>query len=573
MHHHSGRSYEPEFQPHTDLEWLIAVSDTIASGADRPEEPVSGGPMPSLPVKRSHLLSDGTLIADEVDGKELGYFVELLKKEFSQQELSETTFDRLLDFLGSSLITRVPADTRAPFNDTSLYHHLKLTSAIANCAYRDDQHGRNPDSYRLALVSGDADQIGTYVNQSLRIQDLRGRSSRIMCGSEAGAQVFEENLGRECVLFEGGGGFLALSPPNIAEELASEAKNAFEKVTDGRCTITTSFVEADGKQLKDNFGLVWEQAIRSVRDKKLASIRRIQLDETGQTCDICRSEKAIHEGRPLPTTPPRNELLCEHCFRIRTETVGTWIDTIKDDKGYLGILRMDGNGVGGLLSGKSLKDLKKSMTPSRLTAVSSLIHNMVQVKATNIVKKHGGETVYSGGDDLLALVPGRNVFQAAAEIAREYSASMANRGGISCGVSFARHKSPIYSALEASKELLDAAKSVHSGGVALLIAPAEGTSSRQIENLPIYPWSKFEEILNLAFSFEKSSSRQVRRIIEAIRNPPSQRWDPIEYGKDFVKYQMGRNQIPASEGQRLFEAMDDGTLVQAFSIYNTFVRE
>jgi len=50
------------------------------------------------------------------------------------------------------------------------------------------------------------------------------------------------------------------------------------------------------------------------------------------------------------------------------------------------------------------------------------------------------------------------------------------------------------------------------------------------------------------------------------------RLSQIEYGKAFVKYQMGRKRIPWPEGQRLLEEIDEGNFVEAFSIYNTFVR-
>ena len=575
MHHHTGRGYESEYRPRNDLEWLIAVSDTIASGADRPEEDhASGGPVPSLPIKRSHLLSDGSEVVDKVDRVELGLFVEELKSEFESHHPSDQIFEKLLNRLAASVLTRIPADTRAPYNDTSLYHHLKLTAAIANCAHRSNQHGRDPEEYTLTLVSGDADQIGVYLSQSLRIPDLRGRSSRVMFGARAAAQIFSQTLGPECVLFEGGGGFLALAPATMAEEFADRAKKTFEKTTQGRCTMTTSCQEADGQRLKDNFGQVWEQAMYSLRNKKLSPKTHPTLTDADQTCDICQHEKAIHEGRPLPTTPPRNEQMCEHCHKLRAETPGTWVDTIRDQKGYLGILRMDGDNVGGLLSGRSLKVFKKSMAPSRLAALSSLIHDIIQVKATDTIRTHRGETVYSGGDDLLAILPGREVFRTALEIAKQYKDSMAEKADISCGIAFAKDKSPIYSALEASKDLLNRAKAASTGSVAFVIAPAEGVSSHRIEDQKIYSWNAFQKLLDLADSFQKASSaHQMRLIAEAVGRPSTRRLDRIEYGKAFVKYQMGRKRIPWPEGQRLLKEIDEGNLVEAFSVYNTFVRD
>jgi len=546
----------------------------MASGADRPadEEHRGGGPAPSLPIKRTHLLSDGTLIVDEVEAKDLGYFTESLKKECGSMPLNEDSLTKLLDFLGNSLITRIPADTRAPYNDTSLYHHLKLTAALANCAFQENQHGRTPESYRFALVSGDADQISSYVNQSLRLPDLRGRSSRISRASKAASAVFQNNLGPECVLFEGGGGFLALSTPSKADEYAAMAKDAFESVTEHRCTMTVSHVNVNGKDLQREFGKVWEQAISSMREKKLHPMMLQISEDLTNLCDVCRREEAVHEGRPLPTVPPRNELLCESCFKLRSETYGTWVDTVRDDRGYIGILRMDGDGVGHLLSGKGFRNLKKFMTPSRLSALSSLIHSIILKDATSEVEQAGGAIIYAGGDDLLALVPGREAFQTAINIAKTYSTSMANKAGISCGISFVRDKSPIYSALETSSQLLNRAKTEPPeedvGAVTFMLAPAEGAATYQINKQGVYSWKHFERTMKAVDSIRQGTyARYLRSIITALSN------SKLDDGKAIVKYQMARDLISWSDGERILEDIENETLRVAFSIYNTFMRD
>lgn len=562
-----------------DLQWLIAVSHTIASGDDdehaQKAEADSNSPR-SFPIRRSHLLS-GELV-DSVDRTEIELFFRALESEFASTKLSEDSLEKLLRFLASSALTKIPVNRSPRYNDTSLYHHLKLTAAIANCAYREHQHGQDLQSYRLALVSGDADQIAAYVNQSLRIRDLRGRSARITSGSAAAAGVFRQAVGAECVLYEGGGGFLALAPPSQAPKLAEMAEAAFKSATEGRCMMTTSYEVADGEQLKDSFGDIWEQAIACMREKKLAHAQLPPSQISSAICDVCLRESAVHEGRALPTTPPRNELLCEHCFKLRTETTGTWADDIRDAKDYIAVLRMDGNRVGGLLSGKNLPS-GKTMTPSRLSALSSLIRETIQVKAVRIIAKHGGEAVFAGGDDLLALLPGKEAFGAAAEVAHEYSHRMAGKAGISCGIAFARHKSPVYSALEASKELLDKAKSVKSsdaasGAVAFVIAPAEGISSSTLENQTVHSWADFEGILNLARSFEGShSTLQLRHAVTAVKEASRTKDSPLDGGRAFVKHQMARNRIPWSEGVRLMKEIENGTLVEAYSIYNTFMSD
>ncbi|MEM3048945.1 MAG: HD domain-containing protein [Candidatus Bathyarchaeia archaeon] len=359
--HHSGRSYDQEDRPSSDLEWLVCVADTISSGADRPKDKdvSGGGPAPSLPIKRSHLLSDGSVAIDSIEAKELGYFILSFKDAFTSAQLNNSTLAKMLQFLSTSLANRIPADTRTPYNDTSLFHHLKLTAAIANCLFRDNSFGCDPTSHSLSLISGDADQIGNYVNESMRIPDLRGRSSIVIKGTEAAAEIFRKRLGPECLLFSGGGSFLALSPTSMAEQLAKESKAAFEQVTESRCTITTSHVNANGKDLQERFGEVWCEAINLMRKRKNSARSPVKFDEEYNICDVCQRERATHEGRPLPTIPPRNEMICTHCFKIREETPGAWIDYICDAKGYVGILRLDGNNVGSLITGKHLKEFQE----------------------------------------------------------------------------------------------------------------------------------------------------------------------------------------------------------------------
>jgi len=571
MHHHSGSSYEQDCLPRNDLEWVVAVADTIASGADRPEEAVSGGPVASMPVRLTHLLSDGSTIVKKTERADLGMFIETLKAQYKSQPLEDATLEKLHAFLASSLARWVPADTRPPVNDTSLYHHMKLTAAIANCAYRERQHGRNTTDYRVAVVSGDADQIGAYVNCSLRIPDLRGRSARIIRGSQEAAAVFARTVGPECVIYQGGGGFLALSPPAQAEKLATSAKQAFEEATGGRCTMTVSHIERNGRQLQE-FGEVWREAIQGVRTKKLTPQQPPQqITEESQICDACQREKATHQGRPLPTTPPRNELLCDYCYAIRTETLGTWMDTLKDEKGYVAVLRLDGNDVGGLLTGRSLKKFKKSTTPSRLAAVSSLIQDSIQ-NGANLIGKHSGVTIFIGGDDLLALVPGREAFNAVVEIARRYSASMNGQAGISCSIAFLRHKSPVYFALEASEKLLRKAKEQTSGGVAFALTTAEGAENQDPETRRVFSWAEFNTLLGTVNQFQKSSAAsQMRRVVKIVASGGRAKEDRLEYGKAYVKYQMARGTIPWPEGESLLHEIDNGIMVEAFSIYSMFM--
>ena len=73
-------------------------------------------------------------------------------------------------------------------------------------------------------------------------------------------------------------------------------KRTFEKVTNGLVTMTTSKIEADGREIRDRFGEIWRRAQRSMAIKKsrreVAELKPI--DEGIDFCDVCNSKPATH---------------------------------------------------------------------------------------------------------------------------------------------------------------------------------------------------------------------------------------------------------------------------------------
>jgi len=158
MRHHIGRSYPTDIFPRFMMEKIICFADNLASGADRREEPIGISSKPKFPISLSHVLSRGDVIREEFCPSHLAYIsVELRDKikkpcmEFSSN--STSAYFRIFKILSGSRLKFVPADTRSPVNDVSLWDHLKLTAAFSTCIHLDGKfRSFKPEDYRFAFM-------------------------------------------------------------------------------------------------------------------------------------------------------------------------------------------------------------------------------------------------------------------------------------------------------------------------------------------------------------------------------------------------------------------------------------
>lgn len=578
MRHHSGRSYSPEYFPQTELEKIICLADNLASGADRPEEPRRGTRRPKPPVQLTHVLSDGRKIMKEVNAAELAYAAEEIRKNLSQlgkdfDKDPSNAYLRIYGFLESyDFLHSIPAETRAPINDVSLWDHLKLTAAFATCIWLDGGYrGDDPEKYIFCLLSGDADKVSQYVSMSSRLPDLDARSARIRRATiEAGSSI-EKSLGPECLIYAGGGGFLALCPRKKAESVANNAKEAFEKATIGEVTITVSHVVADGSRVQRDFGDFWNTAMQQLRIRKLR--RPISVRESikeGQVCDVCHIRPATKEdsSKVLPIdASPRPEALCDACWRLRQEGKGASLDLIKDKTDFVAVLKADGDSMGEVLSGRRFEKFKKNTTPSRLAAVSRLIHEVCEDNLKTAVEDLGGECLFAGGDDVLAVLPGERALEASMKLASIFRERMVGECTMSAGVAIFHPKLPIYVGLDAAQTLISMAKGREGkNSVAFGVIGGAGLTPDKLEKtVQPYSWGELKKILEVARFLEESGlpTSQIRRVSRAAKEDP-------EEAEIWIKYLMGREVIPWSRGNELMSYLKSGLLSDAFMIYNTF---
>lgn len=577
MRHHSGPSYPSEYHPKTEFEKIICLADNLASGADGREEPKAGTPLPRPPLELTQVLSRGEKVRKKIDAQMLDRTAMEIEKELEEAgrnfgQRPEETYQNIYDFLEKSNLRFIPADTRSPINDVSLWDHLKLTAAFSTCIWLDGGYkGDNPEKYAFALLSGDADKVSQFVATSLRLPDLEARSNRIKRATEAAASSIKKNLGPECLIFAGGGSFLAISPEKGVGDVALKAKEAFEDFTQGEVTIAVSYVIAGGERVLGSFGDVWRDAMREMQLKKLIRPASMppSLNEGVKDCDACHIRPAVHKDRlrilPIDAAP-RPESLCDHCWQLRKEGTGASLDSIKGKTNFVAILKADGDDMGEVLRGKRFRDFNKNNTPSRLSVLSSLIHETCEEKLSKLVETHGGTPVFAGGDDVLAVLPGDVALEAASNLASEFRSEMAGECTMSAGVAIFHYKLPVYVGLEAAQELLSKAKE-GKNSVAFAIIGGSGIGPDEMKGVRPYGWDELREMLGVVEFMRKSglSMSQIRRIAGAAKRDPDE-------AKIIIKYLIGRKIISWNVGKKLISYLKSGFLSDAFLVYNTLVR-
>ncbi|MBO9309038.1 MAG: type III-B CRISPR-associated protein Cas10/Cmr2 [Chloroflexi bacterium] len=138
----------------------------------------------------------------------------------------------------------------------------------------------------------------------------------------------------------------------------------------------------------------------------------------------------------------------------------------KEVTGYLAVLHMDGDGMG-----KHLSSLTKR---EEHAAFSGRLSRFAQC-VPEVIKKHGGKgglLVYSGGDDVLALLPLRHVLKCAEALYKTFH-EMTDLTA-SAGIAITPYNLPLDSALALARKAEEEAKETY-GRDALVFTEAHGT--------------------------------------------------------------------------------------------------
>jgi putative nucleotidyltransferase with HDIG domain len=604
--HHTTDAYAQYFHPGNKLERTISVADHIASGADRhiSEDPSYGGAIPSRPVVMTHVLVSAnnkplyTVMPDELIS-----FTEDFKRTFKDSQISEKVYDRVYQYISNSVLKRIPADTRNPYNDVSLFDHLRFTSAIANCIWSQKYSNTDPSSYRFGVICADTDRVSSFISRSPRLPDLRAGSSILSNAVKEAANQMKQNIGPECIVFEGGGSFLAISDPKFASSIKSQVMKTFESLTLNDATISVDSIEVEGSEIQRNFADVWEMAIKKIYELKTQRQEKKPLLEEGKmVCDVCKLRPSSYEERRelLINTNPSFEYICHKCkTRREIGRGGKSIDEIVDDNKLVAVLKIDGDDIGEIINGEKITKIGKHATPSRLTTISRLVHQACGSELKRIVEDNGGEPIYIGGDDVLAILPGNRVFKAAIDMQDTFNRLLGGSefASMSAGISIFNCKIPIYAGLESANECLKRAKNKEGKASIsfdfLFGIPSNIAETRKVTPNPVavtstangitissiveydqrlYKWSDFKEMLHIVDHLKMvqqsplraASIHHLRRIVQKSKSKTS---DKVE-AELLIKYGMGKKVLNWDEGNYLLKCLNDETLTDAFIIYS-----
>ena len=202
---------------------------------------------------------------------------------------------------------------------------------------------------------------------------------------------------------------------------------------------------------------------------------------------------------------------------------------------YYAILMMDGDNLGSWLRGKYMPkvrdvmhseicawfeqlgshdvtaalDTRRPVSPALHSAISGVLGRFATRIAPRIVEEHAGTLIYSGGDDLLALLPARQAIACARSLRDAYQRGddpelgMGDRATISAGLAFVHYKEDLRLALDAARKAEKHAKDAGKDALALRFMRRSGEHSRTLIDWDGSKW--FDELI---CKFENGASNR-----------------------------------------------------------------
>ena len=282
----------------------------------------------------------------------------------------------------------------------------------------------------LALILGDVDAVKSYVFETSKLPEIRGGSEILNELNYKGInEIFSEELSEECLIYKGGGSFLAIVPESLAEDIIKKIKRRYlneTKIVTITCVKSEPlgyyeferglkpYTDEDVKRLrgegignwlleshfgknrdnwheKKNFAELISNLSAELREVK-ASKECIPFFEAlpiGRRCQSCGKRMASEEDKT------REEVLCEVCYIKRSrgpreklrflEEFDKWIredgleienilnkfpedlkELTKESEGYMAFIYADGNDIGSLL--------EKASSPTHYRHIAEELH-------------------------------------------------------------------------------------------------------------------------------------------------------------------------------------------------------
>ncbi len=232
---------------------------------------------------------------------------------------------------------------------------------------------------------------------------------------------------------------------------------------------------------------------------------------------------------------------------------------------YYAILKLDGDEMGKILSGKKsasvsdfahgrLKDyfeanVARGLSPSHHLAINQALSKFAVEFVPETVRKHDGDLIYAGGDDVFAILPSDKAFICAKELADYFSSARLfipwhenGKSGLtmSGGLLIVHYKHPLYDAVDLVIKLEKKAKNLGRNALAVGYLTRSG-SYREV----VLSWEAISEVNELVELLKKSkrnekpclSERIIYHVVEEVENLPND----VNAVESFLRYEISRH--------------------------------
>jgi hypothetical protein len=173
-------------------------------------------------------------------------FLETSRKILDEHEFKEPFFSLILDTV---------AHFRLQDPKTLLHKIIGLADALASADMGDELAGAEGfhELYNqifegekgLAVILGDVDRVHSYVFGTSKLPEIRGASEILnFLNFDCLGKIFENKLAKECLIYHGGGSFLAVAPASLSDSIIERIEKAYLDET-GIATITCVKKEVD----------------------------------------------------------------------------------------------------------------------------------------------------------------------------------------------------------------------------------------------------------------------------------------------------------------------------------------
>lgn len=164
------------------------------------------------------------------------------------------------------------------------------------------------------------------------------------------------------------------------------------------------------------------------------------------------------------------------------ERYGEDDDHIQEPQPYYAILVADGDRMGDLIGQKD--------SPEEHQKLSKLLDDFAK-QAKSIVDQHKGFLVYSGGDDVLAMLPVNTAIACAKELSEEFRHKI--KGTLSAGVAIVHYREPLLVSLQAARDAEKAAKNGGRNALAVALHTRGGAPLTVVQKWDTLRWHDLQQ--------------------------------------------------------------------------------